>query len=121
MPSKSPGPLIFMSSSARSKPFSVAHMRFRSQTGANIIKISRGTKEIVVPSAEQELFPGDRILVVGTKEQLDRFQALTEASAEKEEGQRRSFRIEAVTLNMESFLTGKTLRGASFSRISPSH
>lgn len=86
---------------------------FRSQTGANIIKISRGTKEIVVPSAEQELFPGDRILVVGTKEQLDRFQALTEASAEKEEGQRKSFRIEAVTLNMESFLTGKTLRGAN--------
>ncbi|MGN0202446.1 MAG: cation:proton antiporter [Candidatus Cryptobacteroides sp.] len=88
---------------------------FRSRTGANIIKISRGSRNILVPSGEQEIFPGDRILVVGTREQIEKFQELTEASADKgaAETEMQDFKIEAVTLNMDSFLTGKSLRSAN--------
>ena len=42
----------------------------RDRSGANIIKIQRGSKSIVVPSADTAIFPGDRLLAVGTSSQL---------------------------------------------------
>ncbi|MGN1215036.1 MAG: TrkA C-terminal domain-containing protein, partial [Candidatus Cryptobacteroides sp.] len=98
--------------------FAGVHLKdipFRSQTGANIIKIGRGTRDINIPSGDLELFPGDRILVVGTKEQLDRFQALTEASTsgQEEKTKKSHFRIEAMTLAEDSFMTGKILRSTN--------
>ena len=44
----------------------------RDRSGANIIKITRGTKSITIPSGEVEIFPGDVLLAVGTTDQLER-------------------------------------------------
>ena len=42
----------------------------RSKYGVNIIKITRGNKIINIPSANDYLYPGDQILVVGTENQI---------------------------------------------------
>lgn len=85
---------------------------FRAETGANIIKIARGSKEILVPSGDVTLFPGDRILAVGTPDQIGRLKDLMASSIYSEDESESPFRIEAVTLAEDSFLTGKTLRTA---------
>jgi len=48
----------------------IREMNFRKLTGANIIKIQRGTKNEIIPSADMVLYPFDIILAVGTSEQL---------------------------------------------------
>ena len=41
----------------------------------NVASILRGTQRINIPSAETPLFPGDKIQLIGTDEQLSRFSA----------------------------------------------
>ena len=87
----------------------------RDQSGANIIKIQRGSISIVVPSADATLFPGDRLLAVGTTEQLEKLRNLISNSIEDStlETGDDGFGIEPRTLTANSFLTGKSLRSAS--------
>ncbi len=86
----------------------------RDQSGANIIKIQRGSMSIIIPSADTKVFPGDRLLAVGTTDQLERLRNLISdsvsdsASDSPDDG----FGIEPRTLTADSFLTGKTLRSA---------
>ena len=87
----------------------------RDRSGANIIKIQRGGINITIPSGDVELFPGDRLLAVGTTEQLEKLRNMISDSVEDvtlETGDD-GFRIEPRVLAEDSFLTGKTLRGAS--------
>ena len=87
----------------------------RDQSGANIIKIQRGSLSIVIPSADVTLFPGDRLLAVGTTEQLEKLRNLISnsiADSPLETGDD-GFGIEPRTLTANSFLTGKSLRTAS--------
>ena len=86
----------------------------RDRSGANIIKISRGSISIVIPSGDVQLFPGDRVLAVGTTDQLERLRnMISDSVAEVPEGQDDEFKIEPEVLTSESFLTGRTLRSAN--------
>ena len=87
----------------------------RDRSGANIIKITRGTKSITIPSGEVEIFPGDVLLAVGTTDQLERLRNMISDSVPDtplETGDD-GFRIEPHVLTEDSFLTGKTLRSAA--------
>ena len=87
---------------------------FRAETGANIIKITRGSANITIPSGDVVLFPGDRMLAVGTSAQLESLRNMMAgavAPASQDKGS--VFRIEPETLTADSFLTGKTLRGTN--------
>lgn len=87
---------------------------FRAKTGANIIKITRGSTNITIPSGDVVLFPGDRMLAVGTSTQLESLRNMMAgaiAPASQDKGS--VFRIEPETLTADSFLTGKTLRGTN--------
>ncbi|MBO6248444.1 MAG: TrkA C-terminal domain-containing protein, partial [Bacteroidales bacterium] len=85
---------------------------FRDKSGANIIKIQRGSRSIVIPSADTTLFPGDRLLAVGTTGQLEKLRNLISDSVEDspQEFDNDGFGIEPVILTRDSFLTGKSLR-----------
>ncbi len=92
---------------------SLKDIPFRSETGVSIVKIERGSKTILVPAGNEILYPGDRILAVGTKEQLDAFKLMVAASvAPTIEGAAPAskFTIEEVVLKEDSILTGHTLR-----------
>lgn len=83
---------------------------FRSEFGVNIAKIERGRKIINIPSADDHIYPYDKILAIGTQTQIKAFMEVMEADAlekPKEEGNKVS--VESFTLNANSYLKGKTL------------
>ncbi len=87
-------------------------MDFIRQTGVNIIKIKRGSRSIVIPSAKETLYPGDYVLVVGSKEQIEEFaQAIKHKSTIKESKDKSAddFTVEKHTLTNISYLSGKIL------------
>ena len=89
----------------------------RRESGASIIKIRRGEETIVIPSGEVRLYPFDRILAVGTTEQLDKLKALfaSSVSVPQEDETDSNFQVKVLTLDKDSFLTGRTLATSSLS------
>ena len=87
---------------------------FRAETGANIIKIQRGSKSINIPSGDVMVFPHDSLLAVGTTEQIDRLRTMLEVSAvQTEQAPAPEFEVLSVTLTEDSYLTGQTLRSTN--------
>ena len=85
---------------------------FRHATGINIVKITRGSKQILIPAAGERIYPGDRLLAVGTTEQIDAFTANIKEDTKPSEGDNEEFSIERIELTPVSRLAGKTLREA---------
>ena len=84
---------------------------FRAETGANIIKIERGSQSITIPSGDVPVFPHDRLLAVGTTEQIGRLRTmLAETNTRLAEVQDTEFDVVPITLEPDSYLTGQTLR-----------
>ena len=88
---------------------------FRAETGANIIKIQRGSRSINIPSGEVQVFPHDSLLAVGTTEQIGRLRTMLETSASGPGPAEAApeFEVMNVTLREDSYLTGQTLRGTN--------
>ncbi len=82
----------------------------RRDYGVNIVKITRGSNIINIPSASEYLSPADDILVVGTKTQVDAFkQSLQEDLALNTSG-RSAVDVESFILTPTSLLAGKSLK-----------
>ena len=94
---------------------------FRKKAHVNIVKISRGSQSIIIPSGDTPVYPYDRILAVGTESQLNEFKELmkdeitdvqigfrSEYSSPSEE-----FVIRPYVVDEKSFMNGKTLREMS--------
>lgn len=87
-------------------------MPFRHNTRTNIVKIMRGKRNILIPSGDEELFPLDKLLAVGTSEQLNSLRDILSESDVAVQDEDVQFDVKAITLAGDSFLTGKTLREA---------
>lgn len=87
----------------------------RRESGASIIKITRGEESIVIPSGEVRLYPFDRILAVGTSEQIDKLKALFASSIAVVPEDDNKFQVKPVLLTASSFLVGKSLAESSLS------
>lgn len=87
----------------------------RRESGASIIKITRGEESIVIPSGEVRLYPFDRILAVGTSEQIDKLKALFASSIAVVPEDDNKFQVKPVLLTTSSFLVGKSLAESSLS------
>ena len=85
---------------------------FRAETGANIIKIQRGSRSITIPAGDVTVFPYDQLLAVGTTEQIGRLRTMLSNAESAAPAQDQAFEVMPVTLEENSYLTGKTLRGA---------
>ncbi|MBR5042114.1 MAG: cation:proton antiporter [Bacteroidales bacterium] len=89
-------------------------MPFRKVSGVNIIKIQRGTRNIEIPSGDEAVYPYDKLVAVGTPAQLEAFVGIlndnTRPLPEEENGS--DFKVMAILLAADSFLTGKSLREA---------
>jgi len=84
----------------------------RKVSGANIIKIQRGRHSILIPGADEFIYPGDSLLAVGTSEQLEALHGMMEQMNGHEEepgSDADDFTVEMVTLGPDSVLTGKAL------------
>ena len=89
-------------------------MPFRHSTGANIVKIQRGSTSIIIPSGDEHIYPHDRLLAVGTGEQIKAFSEIMNRSLNPAPSSAKSdFTVENFTLGPDSYLTGKTLKNAN--------
>lgn len=87
----------------------LSEQTFRKQTGVNIIKIQRGTTNIVNPSGNERIYPYDKLLAVGTSEQIDSFKRLMQTDVTQPVNDEMDFSVENVTLTESSYLCGKNL------------
>lgn len=55
---------------------SLKEVNFRQQYGINVVSIIRGEQQINIPKGEERLYPFDKIIIVGTDEELDIFQGI---------------------------------------------
>ncbi len=93
-------------------------MPFRKSSGVNIIKIQRGSSSIEIPSGDEPIYPYDRLLAVGTPDQLRNFEAIMSenTSAAPAEPEDSGFAVKSGILGPDSFLTGKKLRETDMRR-----
>jgi CPA2 family monovalent cation:H+ antiporter-2 len=57
---------------------SLQKLSFREKYGVNIAQIERGKKSIYVPRGHEQIFPFDKLTVVGTDEQLKKFKLIVD-------------------------------------------
>lgn len=85
------------------------NLPFRTECGVNIFKIIRGSRSIELPSGDERVYPYDKLVAVGTAEQLDRFvKAVRQAVPSAGSGES-YFRLEKKLLDEESGYVGKML------------
>lgn len=93
-------------------------MPFRHSSGINIIKIVRGTRNIIVPSGDEYIYPGDRLVAVGTTEQLDAFERIMTKDVEiHEDTAGDNFVVEVVDVIPGSLLFDISLREADMRKL----
>ena len=61
---------------------SLKEVNFRQQYGINVVSIIRGEQQINIPKGEERLYPFDKIIIVGTDEELDIFQGIMQFNIE---------------------------------------
>jgi len=83
---------------------------FRVETGANIIKIARGSRSILIPSGDEFVYPGDILLAVGTKEQLGALKKMISSSIVAADPSGEAFDVRSVELKADSYLVGRSLK-----------
>ena len=82
----------------------------RDESGANVIKISRGTHNILVPDGNVTVYPGDELLAVGSEEQLSALKELFKASLIEAPDGNMEFNVEPVEIKEDSYLNGMSLK-----------
>ena len=105
---------VFIENCSVSSDFSYAgktlrEMPFRHTSGVNIIKIQRGTKSILIPKGDEMVLPGDLLLAVGTRQQLDNFASQMKEYSQPGADGESDFDVRAITLYEKSELTGMSL------------
>ena len=82
------------------------------QYGVHVSSILRGTKRLNIPSGDSQLFPYDRIQVIGSDEQLDKFRMAIEENLVEEDKdiERREMKLHQIVIGKKSPFLGKTLQ-----------
>lgn len=89
----------------------IREIPFRETGGANIIKIQRGSHNIIIPSANEILYPGDRIIAVGSTEQLSIFKKLImDSIVVAKETDMSKFKVECMEITPGSHFDGRVLK-----------
>lgn len=89
---------------------SLKTLNYRQRYGVHIVSILRGNRRINIPGGNNQLFPLDKVLVLGTDEQLERFQKEINLETEVNDENNRSVSIEQFEITADSPFVGKTLR-----------
>lgn len=91
---------------------SLAELGWREKAGVNIAAIHRGDKNILIPKANEQIFPFDRVSLIGTDEQLAILTKMLEQETVELDtnGQEADVSLQAVTIGENSELIGKTIR-----------
>ena len=99
--------------------YTIKELNLRQRFGINIVKIDRGKKHINLPSGNERIFPGDRILTIGTDKQNKAFAEFMRQqenleneleSHEDEDYENTKVALESFVVEASSPINGKSLR-----------
>ena len=90
----------------------LGELRFGNKFGIHVSSILRGRQRINIPGAETILFPGDRIQVIGTDDQLTAFSLAMQKSVLPDDPdiEKREMRLRHVIITSTSPFVGKRLK-----------
>lgn len=87
----------------------------REKYGINIALIERGKIMIPTPGRDERLYPNDKVLVIGTDDQLAAVQPLFMGEPEEEDGKsfpKQDMSLQKVVINSSSPIYGQTIRSS---------
>lgn len=88
-------------------------LAWREHYGVNVVLIERGEKIINVPGRDERIFPGDRIAVIGTDDELEIFHKSILPANGKENGKQADLmELMQVNVKANSPLEGKNIRNS---------
>jgi CPA2 family monovalent cation:H+ antiporter-2 len=89
----------------------IATLELRKNYGVNIVKITRGHKEIYLPSGEEFIYPSDLLLAIGTDMQIASFTKMMEADAQNnyQDTVKPEISVVPFVIEDDSELLGKTV------------
>jgi len=84
----------------------------REEFGVNIVVIERGDYVINIPGRNERLFPGDKLSVIGTDEQLEKFRIYLDSgsSAVQATSKKQTISLHHFTLGRNSSLVNSSIR-----------
>lgn len=87
-------------------------LAIREKIGVNIAMIRRGdVYTIIAPGRHERVYPGDRMFVIGTDEQLDAFKEFIQPDAEQQKlDEQHDIVLKKVVVDESSFMLGKSIR-----------
>ncbi|WP_161889781.1 cation:proton antiporter [Pontibacter russatus] len=89
------------------------HLQIREKFGVNIAVIERGGYTVMPPTKDERVYPGDRIYIFGTDEQIETFRKYIEEKAmlaANEGAEREDVRLQKLVVTHNSQLLHKTIR-----------
>jgi len=90
----------------------IAEIGLREKAGTTIVAVSRGDEIIYDPNPLAHLFAGDKIILLGNEEQLNKATELLDSPKIEETEADHSLQSEAVYIESGCFLEGNTLAGS---------
>jgi CPA2 family monovalent cation:H+ antiporter-2 len=89
----------------------IAALDLRRNYGVNIVKITRGRKEIYIPSGDEFIYPSDVLLAIGTDTQIASFTEMMEADTQTNDRdtERPEISIVPFVIEDDSELLGKSV------------
>lgn len=91
---------------------SLKELKLREHFGVNIVAINRGDYIINLPTREEHLFPHDKIAVIGTDEQLHKFEEFLDSSSSDSNLEETTHNVvlHHFTVGRSSSLVGQNIR-----------
>ena len=94
---------------------SLKEINFRQKYGINIVSIIRGERQINIPRGEERLYPFDKIIIVGTDEELDLFHEIIQKQDKEYRDQlaqsfNNNIKIEQFNIEPDSPLIGRSIQ-----------
>ena len=88
---------------------SLIELDFRRKYMVHVVSIIRGRHRVNIPGGKELIFPGDKVLVLGTDTQLAAVKPVFGASAEADDVQNNEVGLEQFEVEKDSHLVGKTI------------
>ncbi len=89
----------------------LAELKLASRFGVNVSSILRGRQRINIPSGDARIFPGDKIQVIGSDDQLTAFSNALKTNLQPEDTdiEKREMKLRQLVVNDKGSFIGKTL------------
>jgi CPA2 family monovalent cation:H+ antiporter-2 len=85
-------------------------LAWREKFGINVALIERGEKTIYAPGRYERIFPGDKLFIIGTDEQLEQIRPVLDAPELTHGGTDDGIAVQKMILTPHHNLVGKTIR-----------